>query len=282
MANLFDHDNYRKYIAASFEDKKALKGNYSFQMLANKAGFKDRGFIPAVIKGRKNLSKSSIYKISRALGHNSKEEAYFENLVGFNQAADLDERNHFHEKLRAIKNTGKGFSKPRQLRDNEFEYLSEWYHVVIRSLINQLGFKGDYAWLAKQTSPSITPKQAKKSVDLLLRLGLLKKTSGGQHIISEKHLTTGKDTLNLAALNFHSKMADLGKNAIHKLSRNERFLTGLTLGISRKSYDIICEKLQSFVAEAQEIAENDQSPDGVYQINFQMFPVSKKDINRRQ
>ncbi|MFH0921415.1 MAG: TIGR02147 family protein [Fibrobacterota bacterium] len=277
MISVFDYDDYRQYLAAYYTEKKKGNPSYSYKVFTDKAGFKDKSFIYAVIQGTKNLGKSSIFQVSQAIGHNKAENEYFENLVGFTQAKSLQEKNHYFERLKKARGAGKA----RLLRQDEYAYLSQWYHVVIRSLIHQFGFKDDYAWLAKNVHPSILPTQAKKSVALLERLGLVVKTSGGSYKVVDKSLTTGPEIQSHAALNFHTEMGKLALDAINSLPKDKRFLTGLTLGISRKSYDALCGKLQEFVAEALQLAEKDEDSNSVYQINFQMFPVSNTGIQRR-
>ena len=88
-----------------------------------------------MIKGRKNLSKSSIIKLCEALKLSNTESAYFENLVNFNQANNFRERNYFYEKLDSIRPTNAEAGLSKRIRKEQFEFYSKWYHVVIRSII---------------------------------------------------------------------------------------------------------------------------------------------------
>ncbi len=281
MVTIYDYEDYREYLSDYYKKKKAQNPNFSYQVFSNMAKFKNKSFFHLVISGKKNLGNTSIYKISQAIGHSKKEEEYFQNLVCYNQAKTLKEQNHFLDRLKGVKNSGKQFSKARLLREDQFEYISKWYHAVIRSLINQFGYENDYTWLSRTLDPPILPKEAKKSVELLERLGLIKKQRNGKYIVSDKTISTGKEAHSHAALNFHVDMIKHALNAAEYQTKNKRFLTGLTLGISQKTYNLICNKLQDFSAEILDIAKNDDDSDCVFQVNFQMFPVTKTHIKRR-
>jgi uncharacterized protein (TIGR02147 family) len=275
MTCVFNFTDFRVYLKAYYAEKKAENPSFSYQVMAERGGFKDKSTIYGVIQNRRNLSQKSAFKLSRVLKHNRYEAEYFQSLVGFNQAADLKEQNYYFEKMQQVKGYGKGYSGARQLRKEQFEYFSKWHNTVIKALINLYGFKGDYKWLASSLRPPILPKQAKKAVELLEKLGIIAKGSNGSYHVVDKALTTGKEVVSLAVLNFHAQMAQLALNAMRELPKEKRFLNGLTLGISKETYDIICCKIEKFASEILELAVKDDKADRVFQLNFQLFPISQ-------
>jgi len=281
MISIFDYSDYRKYLEDYYTEKKTENTAFSYQSLARKAGFNNRGFAYNIVKGKKNLSPANCHRISEAIRHNKYEADYFETLVAFNQAQDVKEKKRCFEKLCQIKSRGKGFSKTQIVNKNQYEYYSRWYHSAIRSILGMYRFKNDYKWLARMVTPSITVKQAKKSVELLRELGMIIKQKNGAYSLADTSITTGKEVIGLAIQNFHGECADLAKNAIHTVSKNNRNVTGLTLGISKASYDRICDEIARFQEEIMEIANSDEEADRVYQLNFHMFPMSKSDNERK-
>lgn len=85
-----------------------------------------------------------------------------------------------------------------------------------------------------------------------------------------------EETVPLAVSNFHPETMRLAQEAIDRYRHPERNIAGMTLGISEKSY----EKIQALLIETRkkivEIANNDETADRVYQVNFQTFPLSRK------
>jgi uncharacterized protein (TIGR02147 family) len=281
MISVFDYSDYRKYLEECYSEKKAENPAFSYQSLACKAGFNNRGFAYNIVKGKKNLSPANCHKISEALHHNRYEADYFENLVAFNQARDVKEKNRCFEKLCRIKARGKDFSKAQIVNKNQYEFYSKWYHGAVRSLIGMYKFKNNYKWLARMVTPAITVKQAKKSVELLIQLGLIVRQKNGTYVLAHTSITTGKEVVGLAVQNFHDECTALAKNAIHTVPKENRNITGLTLGISKSSYDRICDEIGRFQEEIMEIANSDQEADRVYQLNFHMFPMSKANSERK-
>jgi hypothetical protein len=251
MPNVFEYTDYRKYLADWFGEKKKAQPAFSYASFAQKAGFSDRGFFHNVIHGKRGLTKESLVKVSQAIGHSKA------GVRGFEKKA-----------VRA-----------QQLRKDQYEFFSNWYHVVIRSLIDLYPAITDYAQLAKMVYPAVKPKEAKKSVELLLRLGLVERQKNGSFGISSKVLSTGREVQSFAAQHFHLACMELAARALRELQGDKRNISGLTLGISRKAYDKICDIIYSTQEKILEVAEKDTDSDSVYQLNFHFFPVSRTTPN---
>jgi uncharacterized protein (TIGR02147 family) len=229
-----------------------------------------------VINGRKNLSRASVVKMCEAMELTKTEAAYFENLVYFNQAKSFTERNYYFEKLNTGPLATTEASSARKLRKDQYEFYSNWYHAVIRSLIDLFPDVADARSLAKMVFPAIKPKQAQKSVELLVRLGLITKQKNGTYKTSDKSLTTGEEVQSLAVQRFHLETLELAKQAIKNLPKEARNISGLTLGISNDAYTKICDIIYESQKKIMEVANNDEKSDRVYQLNFHLFPVSKE------
>jgi uncharacterized protein (TIGR02147 family) len=277
MVNVFEYTDFRKYLAELYAYRKKENPNFSYKYIANKAGFKNKGFAYNIINGNKVLSKSNILKISQALGHSEAEAEYFMNLVEFNQASVLDERNYFFDKLSQVRHQGVMTSTDQVLRRDQYEFFSKWHHLSVRSLIDMYPFKDDYKWLSRMVNPPITPKQARQSVSLLEKIGLIRKKTSGYFEICDKRISTGKEVAGLAVQNFHSDCTDLAKRAVQEMPSDQRNITGLTLGISLKGYERICEAIRNEQRKLMEIADEDDEADRVYQLNFHFFPISNSD-----
>jgi uncharacterized protein (TIGR02147 family) len=277
MVCVFDYYDYRKYLADCYKEKKAMSSGFSFTVFSKMAKFANKGFIHNVIHGTKNLSRQSVYKLSRALRHTKSEAEYFENLVFFNQAAEREERNYFYEKLVSVRSRNPRAVARLQLTKEQYDYYSEWYHSAVRSIIGLVRFSGDYQQLAQAVYPAILPKQVKKSVALLVKLGLVRKGKNGVYELSKAHITTGEEILDLAVLNFHRKATELAGAAMDKLPKDERNITGITLGTSSKAYSEICEAAREFRQRVVDIVDADkEKADRVYRLNIHLFPMSEQ------
>jgi uncharacterized protein (TIGR02147 family) len=274
MLDILPYTDYRKFLSDYYADHKRNSPGFSYQSFASKAGFPNRGFLYNVITGRKSLSKSSAVKLSQAMKLTSTEADYFENLVSFTQAKNLRERNYFFEKLNAIKSTKPGSAAVREIRKDQHDFYSTWYLSAIRSLIDMHPVKDNYEWLAKNVYPPIRPKEARKAVELLQKLGMIKKGRDGTFAVVDKAITAGKEIVQLGILNFQRQTTELALKAIQDLPRDKRNISGLTMGISRKTYEAVCTEIAAFQSKLQALAEHDNEADNVYQLNFHFFPIS--------
>lgn len=281
MPNVFEYTDYRKYLSDWLEWKKNTTPSFSYTIFANKAGFKDRGFLHNVIHCKRDLTKVSLVKVSRAMGHEKEEAEYFENLIFFNKAVDIKDKNYFFEKLKSVKSTNRFAAIAQEIRNDQYDFYSKWYHSAVRSLIDMHPFKNNYHWLAKNIFPPITPGEAKKSVQLLERLGLIELKDENYRLTS-KSITSGNEVTSLAVHNFHKEAADLAKNALDSVPPEKRNFTGLTLGISQKTYSNICEEIQQFRQKIIQIVEQDEDADRTYQLTFNLFPMTSTDIKIKE
>jgi uncharacterized protein (TIGR02147 family) len=274
MPDLFSYTDYRHYLADCYREYKNRNRVFTYQMFAEKAGFPNRGFIHNVITGQKNLSSSSAVKISQALELNAKEADYFENLVAFNQAKTLRERNYFFVKLNAIRGNRPGGALVRETRREQYDFYSAWYIGAVRSLIDMHPFKDDFHRLARMLFPPIKPREAQRAVMVLENLGMIRKKRDGYYTVSDKTITAGREIVQLGLQNFQLQTMELAKKAFQDLPKDKRHISGLTLGISGKTYEAICREIDEFRSKLLALAEADDEADAVYQVNFHLFPIA--------
>ena len=270
MKHLYEYMNYRDYLRDSYDEKKRDHPFYSFRLFSQKAGFSSPNFLKLVIDAKRNLSKESVFKFSKALSHNKKEAEYFENLVFFNQSKTLEEKNAYLSKLMKYRRK----SDPKKIEESEYSYYSEWYHPVIRELVTAIDFKGDYKTLGHAVIPPISPVEAEKSVKLLLDLAFIEKTDNGRYAKSTATLTTGPLVRSIAVANYHKAMMQRASESIERFPSNQRDISSLTLSVSGETMGAMIEKLREFRKELLDIAEADKNPGMAVQINFQLFPLS--------
>ncbi|KMQ51945.1 hypothetical protein CHISP_1200 [Chitinispirillum alkaliphilum] len=275
MLSIFSYTDYRCFLKDYFENMKTVNKYFSYKVFSEKAGIKSRGFLHNVIKGKRNLSSTNIPGLIKAIRLNKKEASYFEYLVGFNQAKQIEEKNYFFEKISSIKsNSSASHREPHILNNDQYEFYSELRHSVIRSLIDLYDFRDDYEWLAKKVYPPITSAQAKSSVELLKKLGLIIQNEDKSYSLRCKNITTPKEILSLAVMNFHLKTANAAVGALNRVPKSKRDFSSITLGITESMYKTICSEIDMFKKKLMILAEQDPMADKVYQMNIQFFPVS--------
>lgn len=272
---IYEYQDYREYLRDYYEFKKETCNGFSLRSFSNHIGFKTKDFIWRVMQGSRNLSAASVARVIQAMHLESHEADFFAALVGFNQSKRTEERDGYFARMQQIIQTARFQNGQHLLAHYQYEVYSHWHHLAIRSLIGLYGFTGDYEALAAQLHPRIHKEEARKSVLLLEKCGLLKAKGKKGYEISHSAITTGDRTSKVALRGFHQRCLQLAAESIDRDSPQDRNISGLTLGISRTAYERIVERLNEFRKEIVLIAEEDKDADRVVQINFQVFPLSK-------
>jgi uncharacterized protein (TIGR02147 family) len=254
--------------------KKADGGPITYKTLGEAAGFTSKGFLTQVLQGRTNLPERMIGAIAKALDLKKKERDYFDLLVRFNQAKRATRRAELHQR---ILEGFKAETRPPALE--RFEYYRKWYYSAVRSLLGYFTFRGDYADLAKQFEPAITPAQAKRAVGLLDKLGLIQRKEDGLYHPSDRLIASGgvseEAAVSHALIQFQRETMDLAKEALESAPGAKRSASTLTLGLSDAGYQTLEEKLRILRLEMAEIARSDKGPDRVIQVNLHAFPLTR-------
>jgi len=269
---VFEYDNYRAYLKDLYGFYKKTKPQFSYRYFSQKAGFRSPNFLKLVIEGKRNLSPERIERFTSALKLNKKETEFFRILVHLNQARTIGEKKLYAEQLMQFRS----FRYIHPLRQDQYRYYAEWYNIPIRELTILSDFSEDPGWIARSLLPPISPQQAQKALDLLLQLGLLERDESGRLVQADAFISTGDEVTSTSVANYHREMIQKGSEALDRFPGPDRDISSVTMALSDKGFQEIKSLIQKFRKELLAIADQDQRPEGVYQINFQLFPLAKR------
>jgi uncharacterized protein (TIGR02147 family) len=272
---VFNYTDYRKFLRDRIAELKAVDKKFTYQFIAHSAGFKSPGFVTQVLQGKSNLPDRFISELADLLQLKKREARYFELMVRYNQAKSHVEKKKYFEKMTVFK---KG--RQRTLDPDEFLFYDKWYYSAIRAILNYRKFDGDYKKLAKAVVPAIKPAEARKAVAVLEQLGLIARDRNGRYELTDKHITTGLDTDSVVINNFVVNTLEIAKDALYTFPKDKRRLSALTLSVSEEGFRDIRKRIDEFRAELVERVQKDRGIDRVYQVNFQLFPLT--DVNREK
>jgi uncharacterized protein (TIGR02147 family) len=269
MPRIFDYLDYREFLRDYYAEQKARSAHFSYEAFTRKAGFKSRSLLHHILSGRRDLSKSAIFKVGEALKLNQKEQSYFQELVAFCQVRDAKEKSFHFSKMSeyAPRNPA------RLLKQEQYEFYSQWYTSTLREVVCLVNFKEDYALLGRLVKPAITASQAKRAVELLVTLGLVEKTRTGYRQANSA-ITTGDEVLSLAVASFHEQNMNLAKDSIDDHPAEERDISCLIVSLSADNFQRVKSEIQAFRKQLSKIANLETKPNRTYHINFQFFPTS--------
>ncbi len=272
MKPLYSYLDYRKYLSDFYAEKKRTKRYFSYRYFSARAGIKSPVLLKLVIDGKRNLTPLMIDRFCKAIELSPKQSRFFRHLVLFNQSKSADEKQAHYHTIKSMQN----LVQERLLGNDQYDYLNKWYTPAIREIVSLFNFKDDFALIAKCIEPPITASQAKKSVELLLRLKMLSKKKDGLYIQTDSAITTGSEVAALAARSFNRSMLENAIKALDTFDPSQRYITCQTLGVSKAVYDVIVQEIQSFQERVATIVNQDKESSKVCQLNIQLFPLSKE------
>ena len=268
--DLLHYSDYRQFLADYHRWRKQVDPGFSLRRFAKEIGFSSHTMLRYVLEGARNLSKRSLVKFSLALGLSGPRAEFFENLVFFNQAASLREKDHFYQKLLAA-DKGRGMKK---MESRQFEALKTWYHTAIRESLNLGAFKPDPEWIARTLLPAIEPREARDSLKVLLESGLIRRTANGYRAVDDA-ITTDDETMALFVRNYHLEMLELAKRALDTVEPGQRDISSVCMTIREADFGKLKKQIQLMRKELRVFAVAGKQAERVVQVNIQLFPLSR-------
>jgi len=267
----FDYQNYRQFLVDLTDRWKQEYRRWNFAVFSREVEFSSPNYLKQIIEGKRNLTKNAAEKIVSYFGFNRGESAYFFALVDFNQAkTDAEKESSF---LRMQQFQKRSVHKKMALDYHRF--YSEWYNPVIRELVQVEGFEPKPAWISERIIPKISEQDADRALQFLINSGQLIQNESGEIVQTDSVQSTGSEIASLAVANYHRSMMSLASESLERLPADLRNISSLTMALSRTVYDKIVEEIYLFQDRIIQMAMNDSSAEGVYQLNFQLFPTTK-------
>lgn len=270
--SLFDYVEYRDVLNAMFQIVKGSMNGGSWLDLAEILGFSRTNALWLAAERRRKLTDLTSKRICDNLGWQGSTRRYWLLMVQSNNERDGAKREVLMTRLMELKQQSLG-DGPDALA---MEYFSEWYHPIIRELsrIRKLTTAPESS--IGELMPRLLPAEAKSSLDLLQRIGLVhvdKETGnvmyGGENILPSRRVSRH------ASIRFHHTMMELAKEAIVSVRQDRREFNGLTIGLSSSGVEMAKKIIQKACADVMALESSDESGQHLYQMNVQLFPFTK-------
>jgi uncharacterized protein (TIGR02147 family) len=267
----------REFLRRAYEARRAEDRTFSQRRIAQVLKARSSSFFRDVLSGKATLTPARVLGFARLFRLGKAETDYFEKLVAYTGAEGAAEKRHAFEKLKGAQTTGGA----TLLEASHAEYFSKWHYAAVRELLAVYDFRGDFAALGSLLNPAIDEAAARDAVALLHRLKLIRKTPHGGYEPTDKVIVSGPQNGPAQMRPVLLGHLDLARRALDALPPPMRPFSYLTLSVSEKSFALIHKRLRALRDELFEIVTQDDEVDRLYQLNFQLFPVSKV-ITRRK
>lgn len=272
--NVSRYLDYKDYLEALYKALKQELDSYSYLSFAEDLGFSKTNVVHLMIKGKRPLSSKAAHKVADVLDLKGNDRKYFEDLVAYQNSRDSQERETIFQEMVSLK------AKEVKAEDEllaQLEFFTDWYHSAIYELSFTKQFTSDTKELAAMLSPRIRPEQARRSLELLERLGLLAKDAeSGAYAPTKGRISTGDEIASLAITRYHQRMIEMGKESLTSVDSPLRDISSISIAIPLSMMPELKKEISQFRKKLLSLASESQDPDTVYQMNVQLFPLTRK------
>lgn len=270
MNQILQYQDYRRFLQ-DFYDWKKRTSAFSWRDYSKMCGFASPVFMKQVCEGKSNLGKNATVKVADAFGFVGVERDYFFNLVMYAQAKNDGKKRFAFAEMQSIAKA----NKVHHIGAESFRYYDSWVHPVIRELAPAMPGAMPKE-IAKKCIHEVSAREVKESIDFQVEAGILKLTGESTYAQTDKILAGDTQSISLAVRSMNRQMANFAIDAIDRFSVDERFVSGITMGVSNDAYGKIVEVLRKCREEVQSIILSDDKTEQVLRLNLQLFPLTKK------
>jgi uncharacterized protein (TIGR02147 family) len=275
ILSVYGYTCYRTYLSDFYAFRKDSSFGYSYRAFSKSAGFSSPNILKLVIDGARNISPEATQKFIKALNIKNQMADYFETLVRMNQSQSDVDKEYYLTILRKLTPQ----SKRRELNIESLKYLSDWLFPVIREMVNLNEFRDDPYWISRRLCDKATPQEINAAIQFLKKEGFLVKGSDGTWNATDNMVISSDEIKNLAIRKFHRQMLAQANTALDNTEISEREFGALTFVLPEEAIEELKYKLKQFRTDlhtwSMQVAE-DAGGELVVQMNFQMFPHTKK------
>jgi uncharacterized protein (TIGR02147 family) len=268
MATVFNYFDFREFLRDDFKERKSKNPAFSIRAMANKLGL-NSSTLTRIFNEKRSLSKNILPSFIKFLGLRTKEAEYFSHLVSFCQAKSERGRMAEYRELVKLRN-----GRTREVSKTQYAFYEEWFFPALRELLRFFPFNGNFQALGRMLDPPVTAQEARRGLNLLIGLGLVNRVNTS-YIVRDAGITTGEIWHGTAIQHYHQTTLAKALEAIDTIPRQERDFSTMTMCYSAEGYKKVRELLKRTREELSRIEECDRQRNRVYQVNMQVFPLSK-------
>ena len=270
MKSILEYKDYRLYLQDYYDERKRL-GAFSWREFCSKAGFSSPNFLKLVCQGESRLGKPKIENVAKALGLVGFEKDYFREMVTFSNAKKDSVKKAALLEMQKI-----ALEHRMRVVDSEaFQYYESWKYPVLRELAPMMPGANPRD-LADKCKEYVSAEEVRDILNFLVKAGFLKKDGDKVYSQTEQNVIGSKEALTIAIRTMHKEMANMAARAVERYSPDERYFSGLTIGVTEEASRRIVDELEACSKKVLSIANEYNGSDQVCRINFQFFPFTDK------
>jgi uncharacterized protein (TIGR02147 family) len=281
LPNIGAYTDFRHYLRDFYDYKIHLHKNsfshYNYKTFSAAADIRSPNYLKLIIDGERNLSPATAKKFAKAMGLDKEGTDEFLLLVQYGQSMDPLERNRHLKSLNDFRT--KRRIKSGEIKSEKVDSAPRWVTWVLHALADQKNADFSIDSLRDLLQGKVSADDIRRSMQQLFdtqalqldtQTGKVKKglTPPNQEEISAEHIRK-----------IQSELMYLGMEALLNAKAQEREIGTLTVCLTEPEFEKLkfeLRHLRKRILKDTLIAREQAPGDRVYQLNIQLFPITKK------
>lgn len=266
--NVFEYINFKDYISDMLTYLKREEG-LSLREISSRAGISPSN-LSMISKGTRSPKVRTLLSISKAMNLSSRERGYLELLHDMKSSLEDGQDNPF-KKLEM----NRDYQRNSPSDHEAFKYLTNWYNVVIREMVNLKGFEPDPRWIQEKLISHLEIKEIKEALRFLISNNFINISRTRKEINLKKELTCTDGVYRLSLGQFHSLMLKKASDSIGEVQREKRLLLGHTVAVSKEQTDQVFSIIEEALEKIRNLEKKKTDNEQVIHIEMAAFPLTK-------
>lgn len=259
--------NFNSLLLELFERKKDLNRSYSIRAFARDLNLSP-SFVSRALRGEKSFSLKQLKLIFKILDIEKETQLKLKSLF------IIDKLGPEFKNLAQTKSP-KSHLNFKNLSQNKLSLLTRWYYIPVLELLTVSGSDITVPKMARRLGISYAMVQ--ESIDALEKLNVLSKENG-KYIRRTNLVRFASATSKPEIRQYHASMIEKAAEELKKTDGdafNLRLITGITFGANLEALETAKGILNDAIHKAATILSEASDGGEVYQINLQLFPLTK-------
>jgi uncharacterized protein (TIGR02147 family) len=271
---VLEFEDYHLFLRAFFDAKKGANPSFSYRRFAQLAGIKSSNYLLLVMNGKRRLSPAMARAVAKAMKLDKAEADYFVALVKLERCKTPEERAEINltRKVAAQKIVS------HILPVEKAEYLSVWYYPLIRELAFLPDFVAKPAWIADKLRGLVTEKQAERTIEVLVNLGLWSTDATGRVTVQDAVVDTGPESTafgRIKLIDIHRENLRAWAKILDQTTPRERELGLINIPVNANKVPEFKRRIRAFQDEIIAWLQDEKEPTQVVQLGTYLVPVTR-------
>lgn len=268
MPRVSSYLDFRSYLLDWCGWQKSQRKGFSLRALSLRLGLGGTSFLSAVLKGKKNLGEDVRLRLALQLDLAPEDESFFHLLVQFNQAKEMECKNHLFSQMQKYR-----ASRARVAGEGQYRFYSHWYYAAIWNFFGIEHRVKDFQKIGATFQPNLSSEQVEEAIGVLQELGLVRKLANGYEAL-EQHWTTEPEVASLAIKTHIQELIRISAERLQSVPAAERQYNTLMFHVSSDGFQAIRDRMRQFQEELRDILDRDKGEDRIYTLSMSLFPLT--------